>query len=130
MSPSNPCSQGSRNSAKEEKERFQESEGMEDTKATRPSRYNRADTHMNSQKLWQHEQGLHGSKPDGASVLRGEVDISLTQKLSLIENHSQRENEFSPTESLTGYMNHNLRAGPMPSEVGFFPYNALSRHFF
>lgn len=60
---------------------------MEHTKETRLSRHNRADTrvnserhHVNSERLWQHVQGLYRSKPDRILVLRGEVDT--TQKLS------------------------------------------------
>lgn len=48
------------------------SEGMEDIKATRPSRHNSTDTRIHSQRLRQHTQGLHRSKPDGALALPGE----------------------------------------------------------
>lgn len=80
---------------------------MKHIKETRPPRHNRADTRVNSEKhcvsserLWQRAQDLHRSKPDGISVLRGEVDT--TQKLSpkLI---TARESEISfLTLSFTG----------------------------
>lgn len=49
---------------------------MVDTNEIKPSRHNRNDVHMNSEKLWQQAQGLHSSKTDDVSVLRGEVDIN------------------------------------------------------
>lgn len=54
--------------------RLQESVGMEDTKKIRASTYSRTDTHISSQKTWQHVQGLH--EPDGALALRGNVDMN------------------------------------------------------
>jgi hypothetical protein len=35
-----------------------------------PFRYDRADTDMNSQRLWQHAQDLHRFKPDKVSARR------------------------------------------------------------
>ena len=42
------------------------------TKETVSSRHSRTDAHMNSQRLRQHAQGLHGSVQNGVSILRGE----------------------------------------------------------
>ena len=39
-------------------------EGMQDIKKSSLSRNTGAGTHMNSQRLWQHAQGLHKSAPD------------------------------------------------------------------
>lgn len=52
-----------------------EQEGKDDSKESMCSRYHRPDVHMNSQTVAE-EQGLHGFKPDGVLVLRGEVDTS------------------------------------------------------
>lgn len=76
MSLSNPFPRGSRISEEEEKKKLQESVGMEDTEETRPFRYNRTDTQMNSERLWQHAQGQDRSKTDGISAQRGEADRS------------------------------------------------------
>ena len=48
----------------------------EDSKETRPSKSNRTDEHMNSQRLWQCT-GLYRFKPDGVPRLGEEVDIRL-----------------------------------------------------
>ena len=50
----------------EEVERVQEPKGMEDTKEQRPSEHSKTEVHVNSQKLWQHAQGMHSSKPAGS----------------------------------------------------------------
>lgn len=47
---------------------------MKDIKETRPSKYNRIDRNMNSQRLRHHAQGLHGSAPDGILEPKEEVD--------------------------------------------------------
>lgn len=44
---------------------MQELVGIESTKETGPSRYNRTDTHMDFQKLGQHAQSLDRSKEHG-----------------------------------------------------------------
>lgn len=59
-----------RNKAK----KLSESEGMGDTKETRPSEYSRINTQMNSHRLWQQVQVLYRSKSDDITVLRKEVD--------------------------------------------------------
>ena len=51
-----------------------EPEGMENTKITRPSESARSLHIMNSQRLRQHAQGLHGSAPDGGLEVKGEMD--------------------------------------------------------
>lgn len=69
-------------------------ESMDDTKEIVYSRHNRNGTSMNSQRLWQHVQGLHRFNSDMVLVLRGArgEDLSyLTKKLSLIDNHLQRK---------------------------------------
>lgn len=43
----------------------------------RPSRHNRKDVHMNSQRLWRCAQHLHRFTSDGIPGLRGEVGTSL-----------------------------------------------------
>jgi hypothetical protein len=57
---------------------------MGDIKETRPSRHNRADAPTNSQRLWQHTQGLHKPKTDGVpSEMGKQTQVpSLIQKLS------------------------------------------------
>lgn len=47
---------------------------MEDTKESRPSRHNRADTDMNLQRVQPHAQGLHRSVPNGFLEVK-EVDL-------------------------------------------------------
>jgi hypothetical protein len=49
---------------------------MEDSNEIVSSRYNRSETLKNSQRLWQHIQGLHRFKLDGVPALKGEVDIN------------------------------------------------------
>jgi hypothetical protein len=61
--------QGSGRYAKEESERMQQPEEMDNTKNMMPSRYNRPDAL--SQRLLQHIHVLHRSKPDEVLVLRG-----------------------------------------------------------
>lgn len=81
--------EGSENSA-EEAERLCEPMMRDDTKEARPSKHSKTDAQMNSQRLWQHAQGLPGSAPDVVPVIREEVDASppsLTQQLSLTDNH-------------------------------------------
>ena len=51
MSPSNPSLQGSENPEKEDAERVKKPLMMEDTKETKPSKYNTTDVHMNSWRL-------------------------------------------------------------------------------
>lgn len=70
MSPLNPSLWGSMNLVKKA-ERFEEPEGMEDIKETRPSR-STADAPMNSQSLWPHSYSLHGPASDGIVGLKGE----------------------------------------------------------
>lgn len=48
VSSSNPSPWGSGNLAEEAAERFEEPEGIEDTKETRPSKHSRTNTHINS----------------------------------------------------------------------------------
>lgn len=60
-----------------EEEKLQETEGMDDPTAIMFSQYiSRTDAHMNSQRLWQHVQGLHRFKPVGVPALTGGVDTS------------------------------------------------------
>lgn len=56
-----------------------------------PSKGNRTDTHINSQRTRQHTQGLHGSTPDEVLKLKRSrhMSPSLTQKLSPIINYLQ-----------------------------------------
>lgn len=39
---------------------------VEDIKEGKPSKHNRTNAHINSQRLWQNPQGLDTSKPDGS----------------------------------------------------------------
>lgn len=55
-------------------EREEEPEEVQDTKETRLSKHRTTETPLNSQQLWQHEQGPHRSAPDGVLVLRREMD--------------------------------------------------------
>lgn len=80
-----PC--GSGNSAEEEVERLQVLAGLKDTKRMEepwPCKYSRAKAFMNSYILWQHAQDLHKSGPDGAPVLKEEVDTGSHPKHSQI----------------------------------------------
>lgn len=54
-------------SAEDEAESLQEPVGMEDAEVIRSSKHGRTDTHMSSQRLQQHVQGLHRMKSDGSS---------------------------------------------------------------
>lgn len=51
---------------------------MKDIKETRSSKPNRTDTHMNTQKLGQHTQDLHMSRPEGLPEIKGEVGTNLS----------------------------------------------------
>lgn len=86
----------------EEVESVFEPERMENKK---PSKHNRTDSHMNSQRLGQHTQGLHESAPDGVLGLKREENTypqSLTQKLAPTYNNLQMKISFSPREFLWG----------------------------
>ena len=50
---------------------------MEDTKETRPSKHNRTENNINSERPWQHSQGLHWSAPDGV-LMKEEKDTGPT----------------------------------------------------
>lgn len=65
----------------------------EDTKKTRPSRHNRSDVGLNSQKQWKH---VHVSARKGSSTERGSGNnhIPITEKLFLTDNFSHRKNQF------------------------------------
>ena len=67
MSPLNLTTHDSGNPAKRKAKRAS-ARAEADTKETRSSR------HMNSQRLWQHAQGLHSSVPDGDLELKIEED--------------------------------------------------------
>lgn len=59
--------------------------------------------HMNSQRVWQHTQGLHRSEPDGVPVQRweGRLDLpSPSKKLTPISNHKQKKITFSKEVSM------------------------------
>lgn len=79
---------------------------MEDTKETVPSRHNRTETHMNSEAV----AGCTGPVqaqpkwgPRGEKGSRHESS-SLTQKLALTDNQSQRKTIIPYI--LTGYINY------------------------
>lgn len=57
-----------------EAERLSESQGMKDSKVTKPFPHNRACVPVNSQSPCQHAQALHSFVPDGAPALR-ELDM-------------------------------------------------------
>lgn len=59
---------------------------IEYTKETTASRHNSTDALVNSQRLWQHSQGLHRSKTQGVLVLREEVDIHPVPSIDAISN--------------------------------------------
>jgi hypothetical protein len=72
------------------------------------------DEHMNSQRRFQQAQGLYLSKLDGVPVLSEELHTTsqfLTEKLSLIQNSSQRIIDFLQLY-LIGYIH--LREGATP----------------
>jgi hypothetical protein len=54
---------------------------MEHTKESRLSRHSRAGAHMNTQRLWQHGESLHGSAPDGVPLLREQMGTLPHPKL-------------------------------------------------
>lgn len=68
---------GSANPVEEEVETVYEPISMEDTEEARPSGHKRTYVPVNSQRLRQHAQDLHRSKPDGLSAPRGELDTIL-----------------------------------------------------
>lgn len=55
------------------------------------SRHDRTDTHMISERLWQHAQGLHRFHPDGALVLKGRHKDELP---SLTMVHTQSKHQY------------------------------------
>ena len=62
----------------------------------------KTDVHMSSQRLWQHAQSLHRSKPDGVPALRWRSTLRLTlltKKLSVVVTNWQSENKFASEES-------------------------------
>ena len=61
-----------------------ELEVMDYTKETGPSRHNRTDTHVHTQRLWQHTQGLNRFKQDKAPALREEVDMGSSPNQEVI----------------------------------------------
>ena len=63
---------GSIRKKKEEVERLYEPEVIGDSKKRVSSRNSRIDVHINSQRLWQHAQGIHRFTSVGVPVLRGE----------------------------------------------------------
>lgn len=116
---------------------------MEDTKKTRPTRYDRVDAHKNSHTVEAQSRLEQIQAKQGPSTKRGcgHKSISLTQKLSPTDNNSQKKNYFSPTESHWVYKSY-LRTHPMPgtrqsiqNELnvifgGFLFHYALSELFF
>ena len=63
--------------------------GDENTKETRSSEHNITDTHVNSQLLWQHAPGPHGSVLDEVLELR---EGGMCPTASPIDNHLQMKN--------------------------------------
>lgn len=64
-------------------------------------KWNRTNAHMNSQRLWQHEQNLQIFKPEEIQAhteRNGHWVAPLTKNIFAIDTHLQRENQFSPTE--------------------------------
>ena len=48
------------------------------------------DAHMKLQRMWQHAQGLHGSVPNGVSILREEWNyITISIQLIVIYKKNQ-----------------------------------------
>jgi hypothetical protein len=79
-------------------ERVQDPKGMDETKLTVSSRYNRTNAYMNSQRLWDQSLGSHRFKPAGVPVLKvgwgqgGEYELpSLIKKLSPVDNCVHRK---------------------------------------
>lgn len=56
---------------------------MKNTKETRLSKHDRTSTHINSQRLWRHSQGLHMSQPD-VLALRGKWTQALIPNLEAV----------------------------------------------
>lgn len=73
MASSSSSSYRSGNSMEKEVERSKEPVGMEDTMETKHFGYFWIDTVVNSQRLYHHAQGLHGSKPDDVPAVKTEV---------------------------------------------------------
>lgn len=95
---------------------------------------------MNTQRQWQHAQGLHSSKPGGIPVLRRESGHVLhcpTKKLLPVDNHLRRK-KLIFSSGVSAYK----KAGPRPSRGrptqnelganfgGVLSHTALSRHCF
>ena len=56
--------------------KYQEPKIMDDSMETVSYRHDRTDAHMNSQRLWQHAQGLHSFKSE-SQHWEGEVDTGF-----------------------------------------------------
>lgn len=94
---------------------------MEDAKRRVSSRQNRTEAPMNSQRLWQHTQDLHGFKPDGVSAptWRGGHGLPpLTKKLYVISTASHRKSAFPNGVSLG-------HTGPIPGGAGQYKVNSV-----
>lgn len=77
--------------------------------------YGKADSSINSLRLWQNAQVLHKFKPDKPSVWRrGRHKVSsTTHKLFAINTCWEMENQLFPVESPWVYQSHST-ASPMP----------------
>lgn len=88
---------------------------MKDIKEEVSSRRNGTDIHMNSQRLWQHGQGMHRSKIDGLLAWTGEVDaLPYPQPRCCLQLANTKENCFAPIVYNRVYKSH-FRKGPMAS---------------
>lgn len=74
LSPSNPTS-GAQDTLENRRQKDGKNQRRWRIPRTRsPSKHNRIDTHMNSQRQWQHAQGLHKFGTDRVSDMKKEVD--------------------------------------------------------
>lgn len=92
---------------------------MDDSKETTSSRYNRADTHMHSQRLWRHAQESTGSnQTEFQHWQKGHKVPFLTKKLFTIElMPSVKRKVIFLQWSVTGYVNQVETAWPWPGAV-------------
>lgn len=100
---------------------------MENTKEMRSPGHIRTDTSMNSQKAWQHAQGILTSKSDGVPVLSKVNTSSRTLSRRYLQWKLLTGGNFSPIDSHCTQINTH-EAGPMPNS-SWLTQNRLSGSF-
>ena len=115
MPLSSPSPQGPGTYAKDEAERLEYPEVMDDSKRTASPSHNKTDAQMDSRRLGQHAPGLHRFNPGKIPACeggRGHKVPLLTKKPFASDTWWQRENLFSPVERHWIHQPHSM-VGPM-----------------